>query len=197
MKNINIIIIFISVLFTSCYFKLTHKQNEINPTEYLFDFPINQVRDSILSGFCCYKYQKMNFSHGVIGSESDSISGEENKNTFFLGQLYTSSGKSHIYYNWWGRLNLYSEFRISLDSISTNKTKVKIDSRLEVKTGLKIAINHFLPYLTAHKEKVKASTIEEYQIIKSLGDILGQENMPNIKFAKHSKIVSPQTGSVP
>ena len=93
--------------------------------------------------------------------------------------------KSRIYYNWWNdSLYFYPEFTIVLDSISVNKTKIRIESEIKVKAGLTFDTNHGIPYIVAYKRKVSHSTIEEYEIIKNIGDILGQRKMPSIQYVK-------------
>jgi hypothetical protein len=181
--------ILLLVLFSlnSCYIKLKHEFNDLNPTEYYYNFPINQVRDTILMHLCCHKYKKMYFEHGYFNyrlSDSLYLSASKNYNTFFLGSLMSNKGKSQIYYNWLrGSLDQYSYYQISLDSISKGITGICILSKVELKTGKKIEITHLgYPTLVERRLKVEPSTIEEYEIIKTIGDFLGEKDMPNIKY---------------
>lgn len=185
MNHYKIIIIFVGIFLSSCYFKLSHKLNELNPTEYYFDAPISQVRKTIRDTLCCIKRQNMSIHPYLFEYRSTFFQTfvEENRNMFSFGDLLLSSGKSQMYYNWWGRLALYSRFTIKLDSISMNKTKIKIESITRVKTGLTFSTNHGIPYIIPYTQDVKSSTIEEYQIIKTIGEALGQKNMPDVNYA--------------
>lgn len=186
MKKITIIISFL-LLFSSCYFKLTRHLAELNPMEYIYNFSINDVRKTVNNKFSDDKFCGIPFQVGYFGfDKNDSqITENENRNNFFLISNYWAPvGKSEMYYNWWGRLKLFPWYHIILDSISPNQTKIRIESEPKVKIGVSIEYNHGLPYrFGAYTVKVKPSTIEEYEIIKLIGEALGEKNMPEIKRA--------------
>ena len=81
-----------------------------------------------------------------------------------------------------GFLNLYPEYQIILDSLSPNQTTIKIESYPMVEIRRLINWDHFIPDGTfPDLVDVKPSTIEEYEIIKTIGDSLGEKNMPPVK----------------
>ena len=108
------------------------------------------------------------------------IPGNEHRQNLILESNLVSAGRSEIYYNWWGRLKLYPTYHIILDSVSDHRTRIIIASEPKVKTGLGLDTNHGIPYVSAHITKVKPSTIEEYEIIQLIGEVLNQKGMPNI-----------------
>jgi hypothetical protein len=122
------------------------------------------------------------------------LSENENKNHFFVNWFgWDSNGeKSEIYYNFWGKLNLIPSYHIILDSISINQTKISILSFPEVEAGYDLSMNHMLPYVTSRKVTVKPSTIEEYQIIKLIGEKSGEKNMPTTNEGNVSNLVLPK-----
>ena len=187
----NLILIILSIIFlSSCYFKLTKKLPEKNPMEYIYNFSIYEVRNIIKSNFSDNKFYGLSYNCGQVKYINESLGSVKlpgNQNNIILEydfDFYTHSKiKSEIYYNWWGRLKLYPHYRISLDSISPNKTKISVMSSPKIKTGIAIGCNHgfpssFGPYLV----DVKPSTIEEYKLIKTIGDSLKEKDMPSIKY---------------
>jgi hypothetical protein len=190
MKPIKVIILMLSVFMSSCYFKLTHRLKELNPMEYIYNLPIYEVRNIIKSNFSDNKFYGLSYNCGQVkyineSSASYTLQGDQNNIILeYDTDFYTHSKiKSEIYYNWWGRLKLYPHYHISLDSISPNKTKISVASSPSIKTGIAIGCNHgfpssFGPYLV----DVKPSTIEEYKIIKTIGDALNEKDMPAIKY---------------
>lgn len=183
--------IILSVLFlSSCYFKLTRKLPEKNPMEYVYNFPIFEVRKAIKINFSDNKFHGLSYNYGqveYINKSLGSVTLQGDQNNIILEydfDFYTHSKiKSEIYYNWWGRLKLYPHYHISLDSISPNKTKISVMSSPKIKTGIAIGYNHGLPStIGPYLVDVKPSTIEEYKIIKTIGDALNEKDMPAIKY---------------
>jgi len=142
-----------------------------NPTEYIYDFKLSQVENVIAEKFCCKKY------HGLFFERQDT-----NNNIFRLGFMnFEKCGKSQVYYNFWGSLDLYAEFSIELDSIGPFKTHIKVTSDEWVAAGLNYDTNHGFPYPIRNQIKVPSTTFEEYQIISTLGKELGQREMPPLQ----------------
>lgn len=184
MRTTITLIVFLTFL-SGCYFKISKTLPELNPIEYNYNFPIGEVRKTIDNIFSESKFHGLFFKIGYWGIDTLN---PENKNNFFLEydiDFYSDSKiKSEIYYNWWGYLKLFPHYHIVLDSISFNQTKIKIISYPKVKTGLALDYNHGIPSaIGPFLVEVKPSTIEEYEIIKMIGDALGEKNMPEIKRA--------------
>lgn len=176
--------IFIIVLFSSRYFIFTKHIEKKYPMSYVYHVPIEKVRKNIINMFSNSKFNNFSFEVGYDSLEIEmlKLSKKENKNHFFVNWFgWDSNGKkSKIYYNFWGKLKLIPSYHIVLDSLSINQTKINILSFPQVEAGLDFSINHMLPSVTSRKVTVKPSTIEEYQIIKTIGEKCGEKKMPTI-----------------
>jgi len=184
MKKILTIVILLAILvLCSRYLIFSKHIPKPNPLTYTYDFPIELVRKKVSETFSSGASQGMYVEIGYNKAESqlNGISPNENRNNFFINRIgFISSGESIMYYNFWGRLTLYPSYHIILDSISETRTRIRIESFPKVKTGPKIETNHGIPYLSSYRVYVKPSTIEEYEIIRSIGNFLGQKNMPPV-----------------
>lgn len=81
-----------------------------------------------------------------------------------------------------------SRYYLTIDSITENKTKVSIISYHQVRTGWKIGITHGgIPWIEETFDEVEASTLEEYEILLTIGEALGEKDMPLIKRPKFCK----------
>lgn len=138
-----------------------------NPLEYIYNFPVDKVRHKI----------KDEITKGRLGETAKF----DNYNEILLNWYGVFSvGKSEIYYNWFGRFKLYSSYRIILDSVSNDCTKIRVESHPVIQTGYYFETSHGIPILAPLREEVDPSTVEEYEIIKMIGDDLGEKNMPPI-----------------
>ena len=181
-KYIALIVIIIIILFSSRYIVITKHLEKRYPISYVYHVQIEKVRKKIFDIFSDYKFHNLELEIGFdsIESEMIKITENENRNHFFVNWFgWDSSGEySEIYYNCWGRLKLIPSYHIVLDSLSADKTKITIESFPKVEAGTDFSLNHMLPYVTSRKVNVKPSTIEEYQIIRMIGEKCGEKNMP-------------------
>jgi hypothetical protein len=163
----------IILIFSSRYFVFTKHLENRKPMSYVYKIPISQVRKNVSAIFSDGKFHNLDFEVGYSPSEREinKVTDDENKNHFFINRFaWDSSGEdSEIYYNWWGKLKLIPSYHIILDSLSTNQTKITIESFPKVIAGTDFSLNHMVPYITPRTVKVKPSTIEEYKIIRMIG----------------------------
>ncbi len=172
MKRYLILIgVILILVFCSRYFVFTRKIEKPNPLSCVYNAPIGHVREKVNEMFSDGKFHGLDFYV------------KENHNHFFINWFgWFSSGQySEIYYNWWGKLKLIPSYHIFLDSVSNSQTKITINSFPKVEAGTDFSLNHLLPYITSRKVEVKPSTIEEYEIIKTIGEQLGEKHMPEIQ----------------
>ena len=107
-------------------FKLSKHLTELNPVEYVYSFPITDVRQAIYDKFSngrnsIFLYWPGNSLQNLDTNENPKYKG---KNYVQLSQI-TSRPRSSIYYNWWGKLRfICSRYYLTIDSITENKTKV-------------------------------------------------------------------------
>ncbi len=155
------------------------------PLSYTYNVPIEKVREKTMLFFRNTKFKKISFEIGYNTFELTAmkIMKNENRNHFFINNLsWNSTGRSKLYYTWWGKLKLYPSYHIILDSLSESKTKITIKSYPEVKIGIYIFQNHLIPNIAPKKVRVEPSSIEEYDILRNIGILLEEKNMPPSSF---------------
>jgi hypothetical protein len=182
--NRNIFILLIAISISGC--ALFKNSSDLNPLEYNFNAPIKEVRKEVIEQLSEGKYRGLPLQEGYDETEMKYFKLSEleldNRNHFFLNKSgEISTGKSEYYRSFFGKmLEVYPFYHIVLDSISENQTNLKIISVPRViRQG--IDTNHGIPIHNTWKAKVKPFTIEEYQLIKYIGEAVGEENMPEVK----------------
>ena len=181
-----IVPVIIILIYTTRYFVFTLHIEKLNPMSYVYKTSIDSVRRDISDFFSNGKFHDLDFEIGYNSSDREiyKIDSNDNKNHFFINWFgwNASEEDSKIYYNWWGKLKLIPSYHIILDSLSHNQTKITILSFPKVKAGSNFSFNHLLPYVTYRKVSVKPSSIEEYEIIRMIGERSGEKNMPLTLF---------------
>ncbi len=171
---IGLLFITISVLTIGCYTK--EKLLVPNPTSYVFDAGIEDVRKAILTrvedsldGYTVYA--KEDYDNDILSKNI--------KNDALLRNHYDV--KSKMFFRFGNPLPYSPEFIIHLDSISEKKTNVVVfTSDTTIVVG-GIGFGH-VGY--TWEKKVSPSTIEEYEILLLIGQQLGQEGMPECHYTK-------------
>lgn len=170
---IGLLFITISVLTIGCYSK--EKLQSPNPTSYVFDAGIEDVRKAItrvedsLDGNTIYA--KEDYENDIFSKNI--------KNDALLVNI--CDVKSKMFFRFGKPLPYFPEFIIHLDSISEKKTNVVVyTSDTTIVVG-GIGVPHF-GY--TWEKKVSPSTIEEYEILLLIGQQLGQEGMPECNYTK-------------
>lgn len=171
---IGLLFITISVLTIGCYTK--EKLLVPNPTSYVFDAGIEDVRKAILTrvedsldGYTVYA--KEDYDNDILSKNI--------KNDALLRNH--DDVKSKMFFRFGNPLPYFPEFIIHLDSISEKKTNVVVyTSDTTIVVG-GIGVPHF-GY--TWEKKVSPSTIEEYEILLLIGQQLGQEGMPECNYTK-------------
>ena len=168
-----LLFIIISVLTIGCYSK--EKLQSPNPTSYVFDAGIEDVRKAItrvedsLDGNTVYAKEDY---------ENDIFSKNIKNDALLVG---ICDVKSKMFFRFGKPLPYFPEFIIHLDSISEKKTNVVVyTSDTTIVVG-GIGVPHF-GY--TWEKKVSPSTIEEYEILLLIGQQLGQEGMPECNYTK-------------
>lgn len=170
---IGLLFITISVLTIGCYSK--EKLQSPNPTSYVFDAGIEDVRKAItrvedsLDGNTVYA--KEDYENDIFSKNI--------KNDALLVNI--CDVKSKMFFRFGKPLPYFPEFIIHLDSIFEKKTNVVVyTSDTTIVVG-GIGVPHF-GY--TWEKKVSPSTIEEYEILLLIGQQLGQEGMPECHYTK-------------
>ena len=178
MKNTKIILVcfVISITIMGCYTKKrVGRLVTLNPTSYVFNASIEQVKNAIKSGCGNYQVQCMSL-YSKEDYEVDIFNTDIKKDALLI---FHCDIESKIYFRFGKPLDYYVNFHIHLDSIFEDKTKVEIftlNPEIEV---FWVGIGHFG---FGWDKKVPPSTIEEYEILLIIGKELGEKGMPACNY---------------
>ena len=185
-KAINLIFLCFIASIVSCQIKATKiEMKGENPIEYIFKISLDSLHEKI------YKQLDINnmilwdseHSHMVITEISDLFLQPENKYDFYLEPTYYIC-LSKTYLSGLGdSLEYISGFYMHLRSINDSLTKVNIvtiDPKVKVGRELLPKPPHFV-----RRDKtiaVEPSTIEEYELLLKIGDLVGERGLPPINI---------------
>jgi hypothetical protein len=187
-KNVLFIFVCMSVSFASCQNKIIKiEQDKKNPIEYVFSCSKDSLHNVISKQL---KYNNMmlwDSQHGIMVLEevSNMFSQKGNSSDFCLMPIYFIC-KSKIYFTNDGDLLDYEAwFYLHLESIEKNLTKVKITT-IEPKVIVGRELLPTPPHFGRKYKKidVESSTIEEYEILLKIGDLVGEKDMPSINITE-------------
>jgi len=165
----------LSVTIIGCYSQ--KKMENSNPTSYIFNVDLEQVRNAIKNGLgdfqikCMALYAKEDYEKDIFNTD---IKYDAILNSF-------CNLDSKIYYKYGKPLPYHASFHIHLDSISENKTKVEVFTLNPKLYTFGIGVGHF-GYV--REKEVSPSTIEEYKILLAIGEQLGEQGMPACNYPK-------------
>jgi hypothetical protein len=162
------------------------KKIPTNPTSYIYSSNISQVNKAVVKS-----YYKLQYRGGKIDKAIDTIiisskakeifRNNNNKNDFYFSGGFFPESKVYFNCNDFP-LPYYSDFHIHIIEIDSNQIKIDIytyNSKIVVGTKLLPSPPHFV-----RQEKTKdvsPTTIEEYNILLSIGEELGiKEEMPKL-----------------
>ena len=199
MKNIVLVMYLFFLASCACYYEDVRREGEVlNPTSYVYDFPemeVSLVLDS------CFALSTSQFPFDArekyqIGLKSLShISGElfqEPPILYFRKRdekifPVSMNLKSYVLKNRKGHfLDAYAEYVLRIDSVALKKTRVSVLLHKNyVSIGRKLGLKPIsLGIMVDRNKDVPSCTIEEYEILKYIGNKLGQEGMPPIHYPK-------------
>ena len=199
MKNIVLVMYLFFLASCACYYEDVRREGEVlNPTSYVYDFPEMEVRLVLDS---CFALSTSQFPFDArekyqIGLKSLShISGElfqEPPILYFRKRdekifPVSMNLKSYVLKNRKGHfLDAYAEYVLRIDSVALKKTRVSVLLHKNyVSIGRKLGLNPIsLGIMVDRNKDVPSCTIEEYEILKYIGNKLGQEGMPPIHYPK-------------
>lgn len=197
-------IIVLLVFEIGCTNSIIIKKYSKNPTQYTFNTSINKIKTVIIEKFDLYKFKNCypigEFSdhihmRPILISEydlnnltlflSDSIINTLSKNDAVLTSSFDCVGNSSVYFLGNKGAIYFATFIIRLREIDNNQTRVEIETyNPRIYAGGRfwdfVFISHPAP---ANHKKVEPTTIEEYEILLTIGEALGvKENMPKMNL---------------
>ena len=171
-----------------------------NPTSYVFSLPIAETHEKAWQAFSIeHQTDRPIFDRsGGLGFEdtlfaecaTNAVFGEAifrdpaNTNDFYLQSFDQPFEISPIYYGSTGPLPFIGTFHLHLAASRTNTMVTVIASHTEVVAGTKFGFGPCGPGRAYVYVSVKPTTIEEYSILRYLGNYIGVTNMPPVILPK-------------
>ncbi len=192
-----IIILMCSVLFcTSCIGFRKIPLKELNPTSYVFHLPLEELRSKIIKDFETDRSNNISDLENIeaIGTVSwnigtlnsmyhqDILNKAENNHDLYL-YLYKPVSLSKVYFKFWKPLEYSAEFQLHFTAIDAYNTKIEVITF----NGSVFYWGMPLPggdHAIVKEKDVSATTIEEYEILLRIGNLVGEKNMLPIQLPK-------------
>ena len=190
-----LLLVFLPFFYLSCGVKKHSFIGRVNPTEYVFNMPLEELRILVINDFENPANPDVEeiFSRGMrvipitkyLNGLTDSVS-----YTFYqiksvndlvlqypIGTYSTTLGYSDVYYKKNMPLLYSANFHLHFEQINLDKTKIKI-----YVINPKVAVGNQIICIPSHCgyrwKKVEPTTIEEYKILLRIGKLAGEKNMP-------------------
>jgi hypothetical protein len=158
-----------------------------NPTSFVFNKSKLKVREAIIEKFGHLQFKDMIlYFNGGKFRHIDTVGifkQPGNEDDFYLAASnHFSIGRSCIYKMDNSALEYSASFHVHIVSIENNQTEVKIVTikpRVVIGKDILPSGPHFVRQLKYYN--VEPSTVEEYEILLTIGRALGQKGMPQLK----------------
>ena len=153
-----------------------------NPTEYVFNFSKEEVKQAVIERMGKYQYRDMTiygFGYDVFRKDESHFRG--NVDYFVFREQYAFSFCYRKRNG--GRLSCL-EMRLYLDSLAPQQTRARMEvTKLEVFTGYGLAVGIHGIGIGPILKDMPATTVEEYQVLYKIGKQLGvADKMPRINY---------------
>lgn len=202
--SINLTLIFsIALLAASCSHGVSRVETRAlaspNPTSYSFSLPMQQVYTNALDAFSIEHqaadpvFGRLHDLHleGLFSEcATNAVFGEAvfrdpaNANDIYLHSFHTPIVISSVYHGRYGNLPFIATFHVHLTGNDTNTAVTVTAGDTEVVNGTKFGFGPCGPGQGYNYEPVKPTTVEEYTILRYLGNYLGVTNMPAVIVPK-------------
>jgi hypothetical protein len=176
--------LFSNIIFASCQKKILKVVLEKkNPVEYIYNSPVDSLHSIISRQVEINNMMLWDSQQGsMILEEVSNMFSQKGNSLDFCLESINYIGKSKIYFAKSGGFFDYQAwFYIHLESIDSTHTKVRISTfEPEIIVGRELLPRppHFV-----RRDKtltVEPSTIEEYEILLKIGNLLEEKNMPSL-----------------
>jgi hypothetical protein len=178
-----------------------------NPTTYEFDYPLNPLHQRVIDVFSMEHqvrepvFGKPDLRRLPASSPVAAIFRPEDlKNTLFGKDILDRPGneadiflncyheplwESPVYRGTRTGLEFFAEFHLHLVAVRDNRTRISVTAvKTEVTNGAKFGFGHSGPTWYPVREAVPPTTVEEYVILRYIGQSLGTQGMPDIALPK-------------
>ena len=191
-----VVLLAVIVLCTSCSRMQTRNLASPNPTSYSFPFSSQHVHDAAMVAFSSdYQWKHPIFGRQPSGFRSplwiESVTNAIVSKTIFDDPLnaqdvYLHCGhdpvvRSAVYVGKDGNLPFIADFHLHLQTADSSGTIVSVAAlNVEVINGEHFGLGSCGPGMANTYVPVKPTTVEEYTILRYLGNYLGVSNMPAV-----------------
>jgi hypothetical protein len=181
---------------TSCSRVQTRTLAHPNPTSQRFPFPAQEVHDQAIGIFSLehqvrnpvFGPQPFSFSSTLfLESSTNAVFAESifrdstNAQDLYLHTFHDPFVRSPVYVGSDGNLPFIAAFHLHLNAVASNETEVSVAAlETEVISGQHFGIGPCGPGMANTYRPVKPTTVEEYTILRYLGNYLGVTNMPAV-----------------
>lgn len=185
-RSIFLILICFGTTFLSCQNKIIKiDQVKKNPVEYIFSCSKDSLHSVISKQVEINNMMLWDSQHGsmILEEVSNMFSQKGNSQDFCLESIHYT-GKSRIYFSKdGGNLDYKAWFYLHLELIDKAHTKVKITT-IEPKVIVGRELLPLSPHFVRRDKTiaVQPSTIEEYEILLTIGNLIGEKDMPSINI---------------
>lgn len=200
-KKIIVVFTFlIIILFNSCIGFRSKSIEEKNPTSYIFHMPLTVLKERIVKDFTTDRSKDINDLRGIqeisrkqwiikdiynfnnIEKYKRIFEKPENKIDLYLSPTGNPAvSYSKVYKKFWKSLEYNAEFQLHFTPINENETKIEV-----ITHNPEVLYFGFDIFNTGHSyvnyKKVKPTTIEEYEILLRIGNLVGEKDMPPLKL---------------
>ena len=178
-------IIFILICFEALFVSCKEKINKIeliskNPVEYVFNTSMDSIYNIIKQLYIPKMWLYDATRGNMVSYEIRELFIQPKNNSDFFLMPMDYICKSKIYQRMNAdSLEYMASFYIHLETISEKKTKVSIRT-IEPKVKIGKALFRSLPHFVRYDRTlpVEPSTIEEYEILLKIGNLVGEKDMP-------------------
>jgi hypothetical protein len=199
-RNIIASLIFIMLICNSCIGFRSISLKDKNPTSYIFHVPINKLRDTIKSDFIIDRAKDINDlmnvqdisvktwniltsnDYNISKKAKDIFEKEDNKLDLYL---YSSTNPiisySRMYKRFWKKLEYRAEFQLHFILLNDNETKIEIITHNPRVLYWSLRIFNW-GHSFVNYRSVEPTTIEEYEILLRIGNLIGEKDMPPLKL---------------
>jgi hypothetical protein len=198
-----VVLLAVIVCCTACSRVQTRNLARPNPTSYSFPFSSQHVHDAAMVAFS----SDCQWKHPVFGRQSspyrwpiwlESVTNASYSKAIFSDplnaqDLYLHCGHdpvvpSAVYVGKGGNLPFIADFHLHLQMADSNATVVSVAAlNAEVINGEHFGIGSCGPGMANTYVPVKPTTVEEYTILRYLGNYLGVTNMPAVNLPAETK----------
>jgi len=163
------------------------KPNSPNPISYVFHTSKENLRNQLILEVDRFREMHLILHYRESGGEPldtlEIFDHPSNRGDFYLEQEDFFIFKSHIYFVEGSAAEYQFGLHLHLDEVSNGLTRVTVETikpRIVIGKQILPSPPHFVRQL--RYKYVMPSTIEEYEILRQIGELLNEQGMPSVRY---------------